>query len=242
MKQPQRISVQGFTLLELLISLVIFSLIAAMAYGALNNILIARSQTEAKVQKLYQLQMALTLMERDVEQAVDRPARDGYGDEKPALVGNEYGDYLLEFTRTGWLNPLNSPRSHLLWWAAAIGGIFLVLIAAGAYCVYPQRRKTDPYVMVCVGPCAGQRALRYRDIGRRQEFGNPLSGCQWRMATLLATAEFVRHNTTTRSTARPAARGNAGCAKTPSAWRDSGGVGNQGIRKSRAMVSCPRIN
>ena len=114
MKQPQRISVQGFTLLELLISLVIFSLIAAMAYGALNNILIARSQTEAKVQKLYQLQMALTLMERDVEQAVDRPARDGYGDEKPALVGNEYGDYLLEFTRTGWLNPLNSPRSHLL--------------------------------------------------------------------------------------------------------------------------------
>jgi general secretion pathway protein J len=104
---------RGFTLLELLISLVIFGLIAAMAYSALNNVLIARSQTEARVQKLYKLQMALTMMERDVEQVVDRPIRDEYGDEKPALVGNEYGDYLLEFTHTGWLNPLSSPRSSM---------------------------------------------------------------------------------------------------------------------------------
>lgn len=106
-------TMRGFTLLELLISLVIFGLIAAMAYSGLNNVLIARSQTEAKVQQLYKLQMALTMMERDVEQAVDRPTRDEYGDEKPALVGNEYGDYLLEFTRDGWLNPLSSPRSSL---------------------------------------------------------------------------------------------------------------------------------
>jgi len=112
MVQPSSTN-NGFTLLELLISLVIFGLIAAMAYSGLNNVLIARSQTEAHVQQLYKLQMALTMMERDVEQVVDRPTRDEYGDEKPALVGNEYGDYLLEFTRTGWLNPLSSPRSNL---------------------------------------------------------------------------------------------------------------------------------
>lgn len=113
MRRPVHTYSRGFTLLELLISLVIFSLIAAMAYSGLNNVLIARSQTEAKVQQLYKLQMALTMMERDVEQVVDRPIRDEYGDEKPALVGNEYGDYLLEFTHTGWLNPLSSPRSNL---------------------------------------------------------------------------------------------------------------------------------
>jgi general secretion pathway protein J len=112
-KRPLSTSDCGFTLLELLIAVIIFSLIAAMAYSGLNNVLNARSKTEARVQQLYQLQMALTLMERDVEQTVDRPVRDQYGDEKPALVGNEYGDFLLEFTHTGWLNPLSAPRSNL---------------------------------------------------------------------------------------------------------------------------------
>ena len=106
-------STLGFTLLELLISIAIFAMIAAMAYSGLNNVLLARSQTEARTQELYKLQMALTLMERDIEQTVDRPVRDEYGEVQPAFVANEYGDYLLEFTRTGWLNPLNLPRSHL---------------------------------------------------------------------------------------------------------------------------------
>jgi general secretion pathway protein J len=113
MKRPLNTFARGFTLLELLIAIIIFGLIAAMAYSGLNNVLNARSKTEARVQQLYKLQMALTLMERDVEQVVDRPIRDEYGDEKPALVGNEYGDFLLEFTHTGWLNPLSSPRSNL---------------------------------------------------------------------------------------------------------------------------------
>jgi len=114
-RQPHK-SIHGFTLLELLISIVIFGLVAAMAYSGLNNVLLARSLTEARTQDLYKLQMALTLMERDIEQIVDRPVRDEFGSEVPlpAFVANEYGeDYLLQFTRTGWLNPLNLPRSHL---------------------------------------------------------------------------------------------------------------------------------
>ncbi|MGD8594528.1 MAG: type II secretion system minor pseudopilin GspJ [Gammaproteobacteria bacterium] len=104
---------RGFTLLELLISIVIFGLIAAMAYSALNNMMIARSQTEARTQQLYKLQMALTLMERDIEQIVDRPARDEFRQEQPAFMANERGEFLLEFTRTGWPNPAKLPRSHL---------------------------------------------------------------------------------------------------------------------------------
>lgn len=103
----------GFTLLELLISIVIFGLIAAMAYSGLNNVLLARSQTEARTEELYKLQMALTIMERDLEQTVDRSVRDGYGDTQAAFVADELGEYLLKFTRTGWLNPLNLPRSNL---------------------------------------------------------------------------------------------------------------------------------
>lgn len=106
-------SPRGFTLLELLIAVVIFGLIAAMAYSGLNNVLLARSQTEARTQELYKLQMALTVIERDIEQIVDRPVRDEYGENQAAFVANEYGDYLLQFTRTGWMNPLNLPRSNL---------------------------------------------------------------------------------------------------------------------------------
>ena len=113
MTRPLSRKMAGFTLLELLISIVIFALVAAMAYSGLNNVLIARTQTEARTQELYKLQMAMTLMERDIEQSVDRPVRDEYGESQAAFVANEYGDYLLEFTRTGWLNPLNLPRSHL---------------------------------------------------------------------------------------------------------------------------------
>ena len=47
MTRPAHTNTRGFTLLELLISLVIFGLIAAMAYSGLNNVLIARTQTEA---------------------------------------------------------------------------------------------------------------------------------------------------------------------------------------------------
>ena len=113
MKQPSPQTSFGFTLLELLISIVIFGLVAAMAYSGLNNVLLVRTQTEARTQELYKLQMAMTLMERDIEQIVDRPVRDEYGEPQAAFMANEYGDYLLEFTRTGWLNPLNLPRSHL---------------------------------------------------------------------------------------------------------------------------------
>ena len=106
----------GFTLLELLISLTIFALVAAMAYSGLNNVLIARDQTQLKSQQLAQLQTAIQLMSRDIEQSIDRGVRDEFGTDTPipALKGNQFGDYLLEFTRTGWVNPMNLPRSNLL--------------------------------------------------------------------------------------------------------------------------------
>ncbi|WP_455205737.1 type II secretion system minor pseudopilin GspJ [Kaarinaea lacus] len=103
----------GFTLLELLISIAIFGLVAAMAYSGLNNVLIAREQTSAKADALHKLQLTFILLQRDIEQAVNRKILNELGESKGALVGNEIGEYLLEFTRTGWLNPLNVSRSHL---------------------------------------------------------------------------------------------------------------------------------
>lgn len=103
----------GFTLLELLVALAIFAVLATMAYGALNSVLTARKAVEAKSARLADLQTALMVIERDVEQAVPRKIRDEFGDEQPALQGGGTGTLVLDLSRDGWRNPLGLARSHL---------------------------------------------------------------------------------------------------------------------------------
>ncbi len=103
----------GFTLLELLVALGIFALLAAMAYGGLNSVMTARQITTEHAERLSQLQMAFLWLGRDIEQAVDRSIRDEYAEIKPALLGVETGRYQLELTRTGWRNPAGRKRSNL---------------------------------------------------------------------------------------------------------------------------------
>lgn len=103
----------GFTLLELLVSLAIFAVLATIAYSALNSVLTARKVVEAKGERLAELQTALMVMERDVEQAVPRPVRDELGDSEPALGGGGTGTVVLALSRDGWRNPLGVARSNL---------------------------------------------------------------------------------------------------------------------------------
>lgn len=103
----------GFTLLELLVALGIFALLAAMAYGGLNAVMKAKAVTDQHAARLSQLQMTFLWLGRDIEQTVERSIRDEYGDRQPAMVGVETGRYQLELTRTGWRNPSGRARSNL---------------------------------------------------------------------------------------------------------------------------------
>lgn len=103
----------GFTLLELLIALAIFALLAAMSYSGLNSVMKARQITNQHADRLNQLQMAFLWLGRDIEQAVNRSIRDEYGEPQPAMQGVETGRYQLELTRNGWRNPANRERSNL---------------------------------------------------------------------------------------------------------------------------------
>ena len=58
------------------------------------------------------LQMGLLMLERDLQQAVDRPIQAGVNQE-PAFEYSELDGQLLRFTHTGWSNPLGQPRSQL---------------------------------------------------------------------------------------------------------------------------------
>jgi general secretion pathway protein J len=99
----------GFTLLEMLVALSIFALVSVMSYSGLRSVLQQRSATEAEANRLGELQKIYQLMQRDLEQAVNRPVRGEYGDTLPPLSGAES----LQFTRAGWNNPLGYPRSSL---------------------------------------------------------------------------------------------------------------------------------
>ncbi|MCQ8131101.1 PulJ/GspJ family protein, partial [Methylomonas rivi] len=63
----------GFTLLELLVAMAIFAIMAVMAYGGLKTVIDTRRATQAKAAQLRQLQQALYLLNEDLQQAVSRP-------------------------------------------------------------------------------------------------------------------------------------------------------------------------
>lgn len=102
----------GFTLLEVLVAMAIFAVIGLGANQMLRPIITTHDKTKTQVQNFSTITRAFATLQRDLGQAVPRHIRDQYGDPSPAmLLGN--GDYLLEFTRTGWANPIGLPRSSL---------------------------------------------------------------------------------------------------------------------------------
>jgi len=102
-------SSKGFTLLELLVALAIFGLLAAMSYGGLQTVLEQQSHTEEAATRLGELQKMYLVMQRDIEQVVPRTVRDEFGDAQLPLVGSE----ALQLTRGGWRNPAGRQRSTL---------------------------------------------------------------------------------------------------------------------------------
>lgn len=103
----------GFTLLEVLIAIAIFALLAMATYRMLDSVLqVDRGQREQEL-RLRELTRAMAAFERDLLQVRVRPVRDPLGDPQPALLGDNGRDVHLEFTRSGWRNPLGQSRATL---------------------------------------------------------------------------------------------------------------------------------
>ena len=97
---------EGFTLLELLVALLVFSVLATMAYGGLSAVLRGRDHIEQATAKLGSLQMFFRLLERDLAQSLPRGYRDSLGSSQPAFVGGAGHDNLIELTTAGNPDPL----------------------------------------------------------------------------------------------------------------------------------------
>ena len=108
-RAPAAVACGGFTLLELLVALSIFGLLATLSYSGLQTVMTQQSHTEVAADRLGELQKLYLIMQRDIEQVVPRPIRDEYGDVQPPLVGAKN----FQFTRAGWRNPAGRQRSNL---------------------------------------------------------------------------------------------------------------------------------
>jgi general secretion pathway protein J len=101
----------GFTLLELLVAIAIFALVAVMAYGGLNTVITQSGIVQSQTAELEATQTGLRHLRSDLVFVVDRPVRDALGGQIPAFTGG--GQTLFSLTRLGAANPWGAPRSQL---------------------------------------------------------------------------------------------------------------------------------
>ncbi len=91
---------RAFTLLEMIVAIGIFAVIAVVSYGSLNRFLDNSAMLEAELDELRQLQLAFSLLEQDMHFMSQRIVRDSYGDQEPLLILNNINlaGELLRFT------------------------------------------------------------------------------------------------------------------------------------------------
>ncbi len=93
---------RGFTLLEMLIAMAVFAVLSVMAYQGLRAVLSADYITREQGQRLADLQVTLSVLERDLAQVVAITVRDEFGDPLPPLRLRAGGEsQLLELVRAG---------------------------------------------------------------------------------------------------------------------------------------------
>jgi general secretion pathway protein J len=91
----------GFTLLEILIALFIFAILALLLSSALHNVIGIQSRTEQNADRLHDTQIALLMMSRDITQAINRPVFTAGGGQEAAFVGKPTS---FTFTHAGVSN------------------------------------------------------------------------------------------------------------------------------------------
>lgn len=94
----------GFTLVEMLVALFIFSLLSVSTMTVLNSSLRSKEAVRGHMSALQNTDMTRTLMKSDLHNLVLRPMRDAYGTEEFYLLSGG-AQTLLEFTRVGRMNP-----------------------------------------------------------------------------------------------------------------------------------------
>ena len=153
----KRTRTRGFSLIELVVALAVFAALAAAAYGGLASVARTRGELQAKQDRLAAIVRAVTIVERDLRQAVSRPVRgNARGESLAALIG---GADRIELTRLGFANPRAEPRSNL---ERIVYAVDARALRRGRYGVLDRAPDSAPAVSTLL---ADVDALRLRYLG-----------------------------------------------------------------------------
>jgi general secretion pathway protein J len=150
---------RGFTLVELLVSLLIFGMLSAAGVALLSVSVRAQAMAGERLEGLADVRRAGALLTADLAQAARRPYRDSAGEVRPAFTGEPSGEGVasLVFVRRGWDNADGRPRPSLQKVAYRLAGGRLERIA------YPLVDGAEPMAAAVLIENVRGVSFRYRD-------------------------------------------------------------------------------
>jgi len=101
---------KGFTLIEVLISLVILSIIAIVSTNFLQSSIDLRNQSKSKVDDIKVFNLGVSTIRRDLMSVVNLPMRDNFGNQLPNFIGSNTDK---KITFLSFINRIDSSRSSI---------------------------------------------------------------------------------------------------------------------------------
>lgn len=107
--------IRGFTLIEILIAMFIFTILSIMMAGALHSVINLQGGADRTAERLRNLQMVLVRVSRDLEQTVNRPVKTANNQDASAFFGNEHGFAFTHGGMAGRPNFSTLERTEYIW-------------------------------------------------------------------------------------------------------------------------------
>ncbi|WP_419808831.1 type II secretion system minor pseudopilin GspJ [Sphingomonas sp.] len=151
----------GFTLVEVMVALLIFAILASAGVALLSFSVRAQAAANRKLDDLGALQRTFGILSVDLAQASDRPVRDAGGASLPAFVGEagSGAQPMLRLARGGWTNLDAQPRAGVQRVAYQLSGGVLQRIA------WPRLDGAAPLPAAPLLDRVAAMTLRYRYRG-----------------------------------------------------------------------------
>jgi general secretion pathway protein J len=183
----------GFTLLEVLVAIAIFSFVGVMALSGYTQLQKQTEYQQLRLERIREVQRAVQTLAQDFTQIEPRAIREPLGDQRlPALMAGEGVEYKVEFTRAGWSNTAGLPRPTLQRVAYRLDqdGLW-----RDYWRVLDRTQASEP---VRIRLLTGVRAVTFRFLTPSQEWvdlwpqpgGNPLEQQRLRPAAVEVTLEL----------------------------------------------------